>query len=216
MKSLKDQVQLYQRILGSKYFPVGIKILDTPPTTAFNTFQHVNNGHRFCFYVHQAALGKKFLITKESEFDCYTPYICLGFHEPEYADFAPRIQPAHTKAVLIGPLQEMSTSLDTIIFIVNPKQAMLLVGALRRILKHTVTAHFGASMAICGEIIAHTIVNQTPNLSLLCYGARIFSGFTDDELVLGIPFHLFDSFFAVLKNIEATQKLEAQLKNEVN
>ncbi len=213
MGSQNERNERIQQLLNSEYVPVGIKIIQDSGSHWNGSFQEVQSGKRFCYYVRQAAKGEKFVMKDDFILDCHTPYLCLGFKEPKYADIEPRIKPANTKAVLIAPLGELDPPVDSVVFIVNAKQAMLITGALRRILKKNIEASFGSTMAVCGEVVAHTIVNKTPNLSVLCQGARIFSDYTDNELVIGIPYELFDAFFVSLQKVEELQKIEAQLKN---
>ena len=196
-----------QNILKTKFFPVGISIITNDTQSWDASFLFIESGERFCYYVRQAAQGQKFVIREDSNLECYTPFLCLGFVEPKYAEFEPRIKSPPTKAVLIAPIDRVDNPLDSIIFIVNAKQAMILVSSLRRLLGKKVEFNCGASMAVCGEIVAHTIVNQTSNLSVLCGGARIFSGYTDNELILGIPANLLEKLYLELKKYEKLMDL---------
>ncbi len=213
MISLETKINEIIKILDTKFSPVGVKIIQNNDQHIDNSFQEVNENKRFCYYVRQAALGKKFIIKNDNKLECKTPYYCLGFKEPKYGNFDYRIRPAITKTVLIAPLNKFKMNVDSVVFIINAKQSMLLVDALRRIQKKKIQATFGVSMSICGEIVANSIVNKTPSLSLLCYGARIYSDYKNNELALGIPFVLFDSIYENLKKIEKLQELEEELKN---
>lgn len=213
MTTLSFKVKHIKKILNTNFFPVGIKIIRDENQQWDASFQEVKEDTRFCYYVRLAAQGNSYIIKNDDKFECSTPYFCLGFKEPKYADFYPRITPAITKAVLVAPLDCLDLPIDSVIFIVNAKQAMLLIDGLRRIFKEKINVTLGASMSVCGEIVAHTIVKDAPNLSVLCGGARIFSGYKDDELVLGIPFHLFNPLYENLVKIEKLLTLEMKLKN---
>lgn len=215
MESLESKVERIRKIFKTELYPVGIKIIRNGLYHWDESFQDTKNNKRFCYYVSRAAKGEMFVITDNSELDCYTPFVTLGFDEPKYANVQPRISPAVTKAVLIGPLHKMAPPVDTILFIVNPKQAMFLTAALRRISKKNIEASFGASMAICGDAIAHSVINNTPNISFLCGGARIFSEYEDSELIFAIPLSFFDDLYYALIKIEELQALESQLKKDV-
>ncbi len=212
MENLDFKVKHVQKILKTNLLPVGVKIIQNTIQEWDDSFKGVEKDKRFCYYVLRAARGEKYVITEDSDLDCYTPFLCLGFKEPKYVDVQPRINPAITKAVLIGPLNEFTTPIDTIIFIVNPKQGMLLTSALFSFLKKKINATFGSTMAVCGEIVAYTFENKTPNISLLCGGARIFSGYDDTELIFGVPFHMFDQLYEALKKLEELQALELKIK----
>ncbi|MHA1380292.1 MAG: DUF169 domain-containing protein [Candidatus Helarchaeota archaeon] len=213
METLKTKVKKVREILNTYYYPVGIKIIRDETSSWNGSFKEISDDKRFCKYVRLAAQGESFVITNNDKLECKTPYFCLGFKEPKYANFEPRIKPAITKAVLIAPLIKFTQDVDSVVFIINAKQAMLLTDALRRILNKKVESSFGASMSVCGEAVAQSIVTNSPNFSVLCFGARVFSGYKDDELVLGIPYSLFYDFYKQLKKIEILQKLELELKN---
>lgn len=194
--------------MKTEFYPVGISIITNSEQSWDTSFLPVNGSNRFCFYVRQAAQGQKFVIKEDSNLDCHTPFLCLGFEEPKFAEIEPRIKYPPTKAVLIAPIDRLDNPMDSIIFIVNAKQAMILVASLKRLLGKKVEFACGASMAVCGEIVAQTIVNQSPNLSVLCGGARIFSGYTDNELVLGIPSNLLEKLYLELKKYEKLMDLK--------
>ena len=208
MTSRSIMVKDIQKILNTKFFPVGIRIINDDTQSWDTSFLEVESNKRFCYYVRQAAQGHKFVVKEDSNLECYTPFLCLGFKEPKYAEFEPRIKSLPTKAVLIAPIDSFDNPLDSVIFIVNAKQAMILISSLRRLLGKKVEFTCGASMAVCGEIVAHTVVNQTPNLSVLCGGARIFSGYTDNELILGIPSNLLEKLYLDLKKYEKLMELK--------
>ncbi|MHA1299883.1 MAG: DUF169 domain-containing protein [Candidatus Helarchaeota archaeon] len=215
MDTISNKVKKIKKILKTQYFPVGVKILQDNQYVKSDSFQDISKNRRFCYYIRAAAHGKSFVIKNDNKLECKTPYFCLGFREPKYADIRPRIEPAATETVLIAPLDKFDTEVDSIVFIINAKQAMLLTDALRRILNKKIDVSFGASMSVCGEAVAYSIVNQKPNFSVLCFGARVYSEYEDDELVLAIPSNLFDALYKKLKGIEILQELEIELKKDV-
>ncbi|MHA1264918.1 MAG: DUF169 domain-containing protein [Candidatus Helarchaeota archaeon] len=214
--SINEKIHQIQKILKIKYYPVGIKILHNCKTHEGAAFQPTDFKKRFCYYVKLAAEGASFLLKDVLDPDCYSPYICLGFIEPEYVEVLPHIKPASTTAILLGPLQHFTRPVDSIIFIVNAKQAMLISNAIYRITRKKLSINFGVSMAVCGDIVAHTITEKTPNLSMLCHGARIFSNFSDEELVFGIPYELFPKLYSALMKLEKIQEFELKIKKDVN
>jgi uncharacterized protein (DUF169 family) len=214
MESINNKINEIKRILNTDYDPVGVKILQETNNICVGSFEDVSSDKRFCYYVRLASKGRSFIVKEDEKLECKTPYFCLGFREPKYADFEPRIKPALTKTVLIAPLSKFTEPVDSIVFIVNSKQAMILVDGMRRVLNKKIQFTVGASMSICGEVVAGSIVTQSPSLSVLCFGARIFSEYEDFELAFGIPSKLFDPLHASLKKLEILQKLEIELKNE--
>lgn len=211
------KIQNIQKILNTPLAPIGVKIIHDERLLLNTSFPRVEFKKRFCYYVRLAAEGHNISLIPTEDPECFTPYLCLGFCSSEYVEIKPRIKPANTKAILLAPLQNFGIEVDSVLFIVNAKQTMLLVGALRRILKKKTNATIGASMSICGDIVVRNIVDQVPKLSFLCLGARIFSGYLDDELAVGIPFKDFEALYWALSKFENLQRLELDLKNgEVN
>jgi len=65
--------------------------------------------------------------------------------------------------------------------------------------KKPVEVKFKGEFAVCGECTAIPYLEKKVNLSLLCNGARMFSGYRDDEVVMGFPL---DDFVRVAESTE--------------
>jgi len=65
--------------------------------------------------------------------------------------------------------------------------------------KQPVEVKFKGEFAVCGECTAIPFLEKKVNLSLLCNGARMFSGYRDDEVVMGFPL---DDFVRVAESTE--------------
>ncbi len=152
---------------------------------------------RFCEMVYEAAKGNSFEAEVE-DYSCPNAIITLGYEEPVYVDVQPRINPAKTKIVKVGPLEEMKDP-DIVLAILNPKQVMEVSSMLDGL-----EAVFKGSMAVCGEGVAMPYVENKPNVTFLCGGARTFGGYKDSELVLGAPAKVFAEMAEKIRNLSKT------------
>lgn len=143
---------------------------------------------RFCEMVRRSAVyGESFLFGVE-ELTCTSAELALGFTEPTYGDVYPRIKPANTKMVSIAPLERTDKKPDVVIVIGSPRKIMRVSTVLAQLHeKQPVEVKFKGEFAVCGECTAIPYMEKKVNLSLLCNGARMFSGYRDDEIVLGFP-----------------------------
>jgi len=163
--------------LGNKYNVIGVKIFQEkvepkPP------FERPNKRMRYCQLVRKAGKGKAFVAYQE-DISCPNAEVTLGFEEPIYVDVQPRIMPGNTKAVMIGPAQDVADP-DVILIILTAKQGMDVASLL-----NGVEAHFAGSLAVCGEATARPYMEKKPNLTLLCRGSRMFAGYADSEVIFG-------------------------------
>ncbi|MFQ5888259.1 MAG: DUF169 domain-containing protein, partial [Candidatus Hydrothermarchaeales archaeon] len=163
--------------LGNKYNIIGVKIfkdkVDPKPP-----FERPKKRMRFCQLVREAGKGKAF-VAYQKDISCPNAEVTLGFEEPVYVDVQPRIMPAETKAVMVGPAENVADP-DVLLTILTAKQGMdiaTLIGG--------IDARFAGSLAVCGEATAKPYMEKKPNLTLLCRGSRIFAGYADGEVIFG-------------------------------
>ncbi len=155
---------------------------------------------RFCEMVRRSAVyGESFLFGVE-ELTCTSAELALGFTEPSYGEVYPRIKPANTKLVSVSPLEKTDKKPDVVIIVGNPRKIMRVSTVLSQLHeKQMVDAKFKGSFAVCGECTAIPYMENKANLSLLCNGARMFSGYRDDEIVMGFPL---DDFIRIAESTE--------------
>jgi len=147
---------------------------------------------RFCEMVRRSAVyGESFLFSVE-ELTCTSGELALGFTEPSYGDVYPRIKPADTRFVSVSPLEKTEEKPDVVIIVGTPRKIMRVSTVLSQLHeKQPVDAKFKGEFAVCGECTAIPYMEKKVNMSLLCNGARMFSGYRDDEIVMGFPFEDF-------------------------
>lgn len=148
-----------------------------------------NHPMRFCEMVRRSAfIGENFVFGVE-DLTCTSAELALGFTEPGYGEVYPRIKPANTKIVSVSPLEKTEKKPDVVIIVGNPRKIMRVSTILAQLHeKQPVEAKFKGEFAVCGECTAIPFMEKKVNLSLLCNGARMFSGYRDDEIVMGFPF----------------------------
>jgi uncharacterized protein (DUF169 family) len=186
-----------RQYLGMKYNLVGVKILTEDVAQDELDELRPDVPKQYCQFVKEAALGKSFVFL-EDDFSCPSPIVTLGFSEPVYVDIQPRISPANTKAVKIGPTSEVKDP-DVVLAILNPKQVMEV-----SILLDGIEAKFVGSMAVCGEGTAKPYMEDKPNVTFLCGGARIYGGYKDAEIILGTPLETFKKLSAKVEELSKT------------
>jgi uncharacterized protein (DUF169 family) len=155
---------------------------------------------RFCEMVRRSGFyGERFVFSIE-ELTCTNAELALGFIEPSYGEVYPRIKPANTKLVSVSPLEKTEKKPDVVIIVANPRKIMRVSTIIAQLHeKQPVEVKFKGEFAVCGECTAIPYLEKKVNLSLLCNGARMFSGYRDDEVVLGFPL---DDFVRVAQSTE--------------
>ncbi|MFQ6135912.1 MAG: DUF169 domain-containing protein [Candidatus Hydrothermarchaeales archaeon] len=189
---------MYDKIrahLGNKYNIVGVKIskdvIDPNPP-----FERPKKRMRFCQLVREAGKGRAFVALKE-DLGCPNAEVTLGFEEPLYVDVQPRIKPAETKAIMVGPAEDVPNP-DVLLMILTAKQGMEVAALL-----DGMEARFKGALAVCGEATAKPYMENRPNLSLLCGGARMFADYADGEVIFGAPL---ETYKEMVERVEAIEK----------
>ncbi len=200
--------------LGLARHPVGIGLL--PDKAAFDACPLPRVRHRisYCTMVMLASrksrpLGRKaegtnfacpgsahvfgFLPTDESmasgrRFLEFGLYDRLETAAGTQADMARLDTPPH--GVAVAPLAFWQTEPDTVLFILEPYQAMRLIQA--RSYRTGVQRSFSmvGNRGICSECTAVPLKDNRMNLSLLCSNTRFSARWKDSELGLGVPYSL--------------------------
>ncbi len=163
---------------------------------------------RFCEMVRRSAVyGESFVFGVE-ELTCTSGELALGFTEPCYGEVYPRIKPASTKLVSVEPLEKTAKKPDVIVVVGTPRKIMRISTVLAQLHeKQPVEARFKGEFAVCGECTAIPYMEKKVNLSLLCNGARMFSGYRDDEIVMGFPLEDFIQLAESTEEKEITSAL---------
>jgi uncharacterized protein (DUF169 family) len=163
---------------------------------------------RYCEMVRRSAFyGESFVFSVE-ELTCTSAELALGFTEPSYGEVYPRIKPANTKLVSISSLEKTEKKPDVVVVVGNPRKIMRISTIIAQLHeKQPVEVKFKGEFAVCGECTAIPYLEKKVNLSLLCNGARMFSGYRDDEIVMGFPLEDFERVAQSTEEKEITSAL---------
>ncbi len=185
----------FRRFFELPSSPVAVRILSDSNEQKTST-----SPMRFCEMVRRSAVyGESFVFGVE-ELTCTSAELALGFTEPSYGEVYPRIKPANTKLVSVSPLEKTDKKPDVVVVIGTPRKIMRVSTILSQLHeKQPVEVKFKGEFAVCGECTAIPFMEQKVNLSLLCNAARMFSGYRDDELVMGFPL---DDFIRLSESTE--------------
>lgn len=163
--------------LGMKHGAVGVRfIFDEQELESQALPARPDKPMWYCQMVLQAAGGKQFT-ARMQDMSCPNSELSLGFRKPRFVNIKTGFD-KETQAVVIGPLENA----DVVLLVLNNRQAMTM-----SILMGGISAEFRGEVAVCGEATAQVYHEGLPNLSFLCNGARMFGGYKDSEVVLGLP-----------------------------
>lgn len=137
-----------------------------------------------------AALG----LTKLSDKVQSGEFYCDGLHHFETVEAAKKtvdlitfLAPYSNSLAVYGPLEKTNFEPDVIVFIVNPKQAMLLTQGYEYRNGGRMTAEFSGKQSVCSDAVAQVIKTGKPNLTIGCSGSRAYTKIMDDELLFSVP-----------------------------
>ncbi|MFN3309950.1 MAG: DUF169 domain-containing protein [Anaerolineales bacterium] len=195
MRENEELSKKFRKFFQLPTSPVAIKILDkeieAPRPKAPSLF---------CDFVRRAANSGELNVITENDLSNFTARVILGFTEPKYVDIYPRVKPAKTKSVLVGPLEKVDQDPDVVVTITDPERMMRILQVLHRATRKRLEASMTCeASAIAGEATAIPYMEKRPNLTLLCGGARDLAGYKHDELAMGIPF---DQFVKLVEQLE--------------
>ena len=170
---IRDACEIIRAHLNMEHRPVGVRFVfdepgDDPPRP--------DKPGWYCQMVLQAAAGRPATVRME-DLSCPNSELSLGFRKPRFVKIKTGFDRL-TRAVVVGPVRHA----DVILLILNNRQTMNM-----SILLGGISAEFRGEVAVCGEATAQVYLEGLPNLSFLCNGARLFGGYTDSEVVLGLP-----------------------------
>ncbi|MFO8017836.1 MAG: DUF169 domain-containing protein [Promethearchaeia archaeon] len=214
-------INIYKKVrkkINLKYYSVGVKLI-TNENKGINSnkdFKVPKNSHRYCEFVKRASEGEFLKISKE-KLSCVTSQIMLGFKKPRKIKMDMRMDLDNLDSVILFPLDDFPTkNFDSIVLRVNPKHAMDIIEAYRKVFHKPLEVNWGLYSGICSEITASVIKNQDINFSFLCSGSRIYTGFDDCELMCGIYNALVEKIFKKLIEISNEREMDLQLVNELD
>ncbi|KUK04560.1 MAG: hypothetical protein PWR26_473 [Methanosarcinales archaeon] len=164
---------------------------------------------RYCEGVRRSALYGEKLVLTERELTCGGAEVALGFSKPLFGE----ARLSGTKGVLLSPLQKMDEA-DVVLIVATPSRIMRIAELYSKI-EGPIEASFSGDAAVCGEATATPFIEGTPNLSMLCSGARFFAGYRENEVVLGMPLEVFERLSATIVEDSITRALCGCLMDDI-
>jgi len=190
----------FQRYFRLKHSPVGVKFIFEHSDDMQEIDSEINDGaddkideispSRFCYILRQASSGRRFIVSAKS-LDCFGAEMSLGFIDP--------LNDKLTHAVVVEALKE-NRNYDVVVVIANPEEVMRISALYYQVTDERIRAEFKGDKAVCGEATAEVLKTGKPNISFLCHGAREYSEYLAEEVVIGFPFNTFKKIVdAILK-----------------
>jgi len=105
--------------------------------------------------------------------------------------------------VLVMPLGKFEVEPDVAVMILNPYQSMRVVQGYAYHKGIAKNVKFTGNQGLCSECTATPYETNDLNVSLLCANTRFAANWQDDEMGIGMPYHLFETVAdGILKTIE--------------
>jgi len=108
--------------------------------------------------------------------------------------FIPMLPPNSSKAVLMGPLDELPIEPDVVLVAGNPGQMLRVVEGYVWSKGESLTLSSTGLHGICGDGIARALTTGKISLSIPCGGARRVGLYADEEMVAVVPFRIVDEW----------------------
>jgi len=105
--------------------------------------------------------------------------------------------------VQVMPLSKFETDPDVVVMILNPYQSMRVVQGYAYHKGIAKNVKFTGNQGLCSECTATPYETNDLNVSLLCANTRFAANWQDNEMGIGMPYHLFETVAdGILKTIE--------------
>lgn len=204
--------KILNSILELERYPIGIKFIFTEEEYDKLDAEESKNKTSYCRFVSRASEGRKLKIHKGHN-ACSGGAVALGFQDvlPESASGIRRLKTGIYRdlgvsrkisknmvycehkifGVSIMPLKDYKEEPDVVIFVCKPYQAMRLAHAYSYHYGHANDIKLSGMQAICEECTSYPYENGCFNMSMMCSGTRMMTGWKDDEMAVGMPYRIF-------------------------
>lgn len=119
--------------------------------------------------------------------------------------------------IVVMPLEKFHINPDIVIMIVNPYQAMRIVQGYSYSFGVAKNIKLTGNQGLCSECTATPYETNDLNISLLCSNTRFAAKWSEEELGLGFPYHMFESISqGILKTIDPSEpnKRKREIMND--
>lgn len=197
-----------KELLGMKGSPVAVKLVKSQSDIPAG-YDKMPEKSRHCQFVQNARLKGTKGYASENEHLCKGGAAVLGiepmpeniatgefyqklgnFKTPEGAketmNSIPKVSDSYY-ATIYSPLESAEFEPDSVVLVVNPKQALRLSQAYLHEKGGRIAADYSAIQSICADAVCAVKERGVMNMTLGCNGSRKNSGIADDEVIIGVP-----------------------------
>ena len=213
--SQKEKGTLLGSLLQLDYPPIAISLGRVPPPD----LSKLKGKMEFCRMWAEVQKGKSFFVTAENH-DCFPgeyhlglrdwsdkEYVCRFWVEQVYAFSRSAIEKyitglPHLKRELVtliclSPMEKASFEPDLVLVRCNPEQAMLLLWAYSYNTGELVYGNTGTAM--CSTLVIRPYLTKKPSFTIGDPGGRYIVGLSGEEIMVSIPYSLFDVMVETLQ-----------------
>lgn len=211
----KDENTILKDLLNLEHAPIAISLGRVPPVN----LSRLEGKMEFCRMWAEAQRGNAFFVTAENH-DCFPGMYHLGLRGEDekdavcrfwveqvyaysrdavekYVATLPHLKRELVSLICISPLDKASFKPDLILVRSSPEQAMLLLWAYSHNAGEVVRGETGTAM--CSSLVVKPYLNGKPSFTIGDPGGRYIVGLTREEVMVSIPYHLYDTMVKTLK-----------------
>jgi uncharacterized protein (DUF169 family) len=219
MKKWAEYSQRLKDILCLEGSPVGVA-LRGKPLEGIDTPQ---KGFTFCQFVVQARVKRKALQGNAQNILCCKGASALGLYETPANVMSgkrdagrkvkdrkaaevlqkeiPRIVPGTFNQVIVAPLEKIPIDPDVILIVGYPAQIWRIAQSVNWKDGKRLSFSTSTSQGVCVDGVVVPFLGNQVNISLGCTGMRVFAGYSEHHLVMGLSR---DRFIEMMEGLEAT------------
>ncbi|MFZ5966220.1 MAG: DUF169 domain-containing protein [Bacillota bacterium] len=210
----REEAHRLKSVLGLSRNIVGVKFIYTEEEFNDINIKQVNFKMSYCNTVKLASKGKPFKANFEN-FYCKASARAFGLMNIDndvasgrlYHSFrmynsigtAKNVQKNVTYfnheiyGVVVQPLEQFENDPDIVIMIINPYQAMRVVQGYSYHYGIAKNIKLTGNQGLCSECTVTPYEYNDLNVSLLCANTRFAAKWNDEEMGVGMPYHMFDT-----------------------
>ena len=230
----KETIEKISCVLGFFRNIVGVRFIFTQEEFEQLNVQQVKNKMSYCNTVKLASKGKSFKANVDNFF-CKASARSLGLMDSNneivsgklYYSFrmynsiatAKNVQKQVTfidhkiYGIEVMPLKDFIEEPDIVIMILNPYQAMRVVQGYSYHYGVAKNIKLTGNQGLCSECTATPYENNDMNISLLCANTRFAAKWNDEEMAIGIPYHMFSTVAdGIIKTVNPSEPNERKRK----
>jgi uncharacterized protein (DUF169 family) len=210
----QDDVWL-RDLLNLEYAPIAIGLGKAPPSN----IPQLEGKMEFCRMWAEAQKGKAFFVTARNH-DCFPGMYHLGLRGEsnkeavcrfwveqvyafsrnaveKYVASLPHLNSELVSLICISPLEKASFEPDMVLVRCNPEQAMLLLWTYSYNTGEVVQGETGTAM--CSTLVIKPYLNKKLSFTIGDPGGRYITGLAKEEVMVSIPYSLYDTMLKTLK-----------------